>query len=687
MSPEQIRGEAVDHRSDIFSFGAVLYEMLSGRRAFRGHTPAETLAAILKEDPPEISETGRGIPPGLARIVHRCLEKRPGDRFHSAHDLALALEAVSSGASRPSWLPLVPRRRLLGAGALVAIAAIAGLWAAWPRESEAPPSPLRIRPLTSEPGVELSPALSPDGNLVAFIRVGESGEADLCVKQVDGGGEPLVIGGGTGRIFTPTWSPDGQRLAFFRRIEAEDGAPRDAVFVISALGGPTRHLGTFRSPHGLSWSPDGKLLAVPHRADPEGPSSLYLLLIESGERSRLTSPPPSYSGDSQPRFSPDGRTLAFVRAEMILEDDIYLVPIEGGAERRLTEGNRGTEGLAWTPDGRGIAFSSSRSGGTGSNNLWWVPVSGGDPELLEFGGHGIEPTISRGGGRLAYTKLEFSMDIWRVGGPSAPEDDERSPTRLIASTWPDLYPRYSPDGQQIAFASGRSGAGEIWICDSDGSNPRQLTMLDDPMIGVPAWSPNGEEIAFWSRKGGSDDVYVVSTSGGFPRRLTTGSAIEVTSWSRDGSWVYFFSSRSGRHEVWKVPAQGGDALQVTTQGGAWAFESHDGRFLYFGKSTIRGGPPGVWRMPRDGGKEVQVQDRASLSHWALLEEGILYVDFGSGASTLELFHFATGEVSRVAVAEHGPDGPGLSVSPDGRWVLYVGGEKFEADIMLVEGFE
>ncbi|MGD8898214.1 MAG: protein kinase, partial [Acidobacteriota bacterium] len=706
MSPEQVRGEEVDPRSDIFSFGSVLFEMLSGQRAFRRDTTVETMNAILKEDPPELSGTRRGIPPGLARIVQRCLEKRVGDRFHSAHDLALALEAVSSGASRPAWRPLVGSRRLVGAAALVVLAGVsgvAGLWLSRLDEPEAPPTSLKIRPLTSDPGPEWQPALSPNGHLLAFVRVGESGKSELCVKQVDGGGEPLVVSSGEGVAFVPTWSPDGQRIAFMQPIEAEEGSPRDGVFVVSALGGPTRRLATLRSAPrlpplamnentpglGLSWSPDGTLLAVPHRDRPEDPNGLFLLSIESRERRRLTRPPAADLGDWAPRFSPDGRTLAFIRSVGLPENDIYVVPVDGEGERRLTMLDTWMAGLDWAPDGQSIVFSSPGLGVGSASSLWRVPVSGGTPERLAFGENGSRPTCSREGGRLAYVRDEPRTDIWRVAGPSASKE-ERSPTRLISSTQPEFQPRYSPDGRHIAFGSMRSGAPEIWICDSDGSNPRQVTFLGHPYAGLPSWSPDGEQIAFNSSKEGSIDVYVVSVSGGVPRRLTTGPTPEFSySWSRDGRWVYFVSARGPRGEVWKVPAEGGDAVQVTSQGGAAASESRDGRFLYFSKWQPSGVTGGIWRIPRDGGEEIQVLDRGGGPAWALLEEGILFMECGASPPILELFRFGSGEVSQVAVvAEPLPECPwgGLSVSPDGRWVVYTALGDPEADIMLVEGF-
>ena len=261
-----------------------------------------------------------------------------------------------------------------------------------------------------------------------------------------------------------------------------------------------------------------------------------------------------------------------------------------------------TAGLDWTSDGSSIVFSSSRSG---SKNLWRVSVSGGEPELLEVGEQGQTPTLSRVGKRLSYATGNSNVNIWRVGGPSA-RDEEKMATLLIASRWWDNLPQYSPDGRRVAFGSNRSGFQEVWICDSDGSNPRQLTFFDDPTTGAPSWSPDGRQIAFQSPKAGSIDIYVVSATEGFPRRLTTEPWDEMgPSWSRDGGSVYFASNRTGMYELFKISTEGGDAVQLTTNVGSVAIESPLGRFIYFAKSSPDGGPRGIWRIPADGGEECR----------------------------------------------------------------------------------
>jgi serine/threonine protein kinase/Tol biopolymer transport system component len=679
MSPEQLRGEPADGRSDIFALGCVLYEMVAGKAVFLRPTTAETTAAILKEEPPSLSDAGTSVPAELERTIRRCLEKSPEARFQSAQDLAFALEAVSR-TSDPVRVTGPRKRRWIWLAPLMAISVAVVLWIGWPRE---PTPPLRIRPITSDTDEEWGPALSPDGNQVAYSVIDED-QVNLYVRLIDGG-EPLHLAKGG---FAPAWSPDGLRITFARHLEGDDGEEIDGVFVVPALGGTARQLATvdMHWGHGLSWSPDHTTLALADRESPDVPCGICLLSLESGERRKLTTPPTGFLGDFNPRFSPDGRTLVFIRKEAPFVSDVYITSIADGEERRLTEGSHRIEGLDWAADGKSIVFSSWRKGGAGVISLWRARVSGGDPEPLGFGEFVSQPTISRRGGRLAFVQARGDLNIWRIGGPSTPEDN-RSSTRLISSTQWDYHASYSPDGRQIAFASMRTGAGEIWVCDADGSNPRQLTFLDDPMTMSPVWSPDGERIAFISAKEGMNNVYVVGVSGGMPKRLTTGPFREiVTSWSRDGRWIYFFSNRSGRNEVWRVSPDGGEPVQLTTKGGAASAESFDGRFLYFGKADITGEPPGIWRIPRNGGEEIKVLDCAGGSRWTIIEQGIVYVNHKSEPQMLELIDPASGEVGWAAPLEVPVAAQVVSVSPDGRWVLYTSEDTGVKDLMLVENF-
>ena len=245
MSPEQVRRSPVDHRSDIFSFGAVLYEMLSGSRPFRGGTEAETMTAILNQDPPPLTEATGKVPVALERIVRHCLEKRPEDRFQSARDLVFALEAVAQAgtAGAPGWPPRRGRRmrRAMVAGvAVLGLLAVGGVvrnWFAHGIWSSRRTAPLSVVPLTSLSGWERDPALSPDGSQLAFSWDRDGDErADIYVQLI-GAGTPLRLTTDSADDLSPAWSPDGHHIAFLRCQGSEQG-----VFTVPALGGPERKL-------------------------------------------------------------------------------------------------------------------------------------------------------------------------------------------------------------------------------------------------------------------------------------------------------------------------------------------------------------------------------------------------------------------------------------------------------------
>ena len=264
----------------------------------------------------------------------------------------------------------------------------------------------------------------------------------------------------------------------------------------------------------------------------------------------------------------------------------------------------------------------------------------------------------------------------------------RHTPRLIASTALDLGPQFSPDGKRIAFASARSGnCCEIWVSESDGSKAVPLTHFGGPMAGTPRWSPDGRQIVFDCDAGGSGDIYAVSVEGGQPRRVTTDRSNDVVpSWSRDGRWIYFASDRTGAWQVWKIPAEGGKAVQVTKKGGFAAFESYDGKTLYYAKDRLA---PGLWKMPAGGGEETPVLEQLAgllWGYWGLTREGIYF--YNTDTRAIEFYCFATRKAAKVVKLQKGPvfPDPGFSVSPDGRWILYAQVDTVSIDIMLVENF-
>jgi Tol biopolymer transport system component len=528
-------------------------------------------------------------------------------------------------------------------------------------------------------------ALSPDGQQLAFTWNGGSGPHFSIYVKLVGTEESLRLTKQASIDFNPVWSPDGHYIAFCRIQKGQTG-----IYIIPAFGGAERRV---RETHWeerefyevfwyfgrLSWSPDGKLLAFSDRASSKEPSAIFLLSLESLEVHRLTAP--QIPGDYNPVFSPDGRTLAFNRGSHGVTS-IYTVAVSGGEEQCLISGPQFGWGLAWTPDGRNIIFA--KAGWLANAGwLWKMSLRGGEPERLQFGQEGVEPSIR--GNRLVYARQVANLNIWRRELNSS--HSAGPPDRFISSTRMESGPQFSPDGSKIAFESTRSGAYEVWMCRSDGTDLIQLTRFNS-VTGTPRWSPDGQQIAFDSCAPGNAEIFVMDSRGGSPRRLTNEPSTDVVpSWSRDGRWLYFASDRIGGWEVWKMPSTGGPAMQVTRHGGFAAFESPDGRFLYYAKGPT---VAGLWRIPTDGGEEIEVINSLEAGYWgywAVVEDGIYYLDT-TAEPGIAFFNTTSQRTTRVFDLENRParEATGLAVSSDQATILYTQLDELSRDIILVENF-
>ena len=595
--------------------------------------------------------------------------------------------------------PAARRRQALAwSSGLLVLMGAAGIGVWFGRTSTGMPEASLVSvPLTTYPGLEDTPSFSPDGTQVAFSWCPESDRmSHIYIKQV--GVEPPSRLTDHWVDYSPAWSPDGKTIAFLRAV----GHTKDNLMVIPQRGGRERTLEEFdtsaaREPIGgpyLAWAPDSKWIAVPVLTE-RRTFGLSLISVETGERRILTSPPADVdTGDTSPSFSPDGRTLAFSRL-VVDRADLHLLRLaEGyrpqGEPEKVVLDNPFNIGAAWTSDGREIVFASGYVSGEGASlSLWRLPAGNhtGARRLAFASDEATAPSLSRQGNRLAYAVARSDFNIWSID-LRGPGGKPAKPVQFVASTKFDSNPTYSLDGKKIAFVSARSGTLEIWVCDADGSNLTQLTSLGAPVVSEPRWSPDGANIVFYVASGGKKDIYVISASGGKPRPLIAHPGQdEWPYWSRNGQWVYFTSGRSGRFEVWKMPSKGGEAVQLTRNGGDEAQESPDGKMIYYTK----GWPitRSVWRMSVEGGTEVKVLDpELAVCGWAPAPEGIYFFTSPPDKRVhvdLRLYEFSTGHIKKLLTTERDV-GCAMAVSPDGRTILYTQIDEAGSDLMLVENF-
>jgi Tol biopolymer transport system component len=617
-------------------------------------------------------------------------------------------EALSDDAENPRFIETLPRRgyrfiapvnRPFDDDALITsarhksprpilhmfafLAVLGGLglaaWLYFARGVESKLPPTSVVPVTSLSDRVGDASLSPDGNEVAFRRSSDLPDVSgIYVQQI--GSEHLLQLTKSTSDNAPAWSPDGRLIAFSRYTSAQH-----EIYVVGAIGGTERkvHSGAPAHPP-LSWSPDGKFIAFTAKQPNQNTYSISLLSVESLETRKLTEPGAEQQ-DFGPAFSPNGKELAFVRTNGALNiADIYIVPSKGGAARRLTFDNTVIPSPpTWTRDGRSIVFSSPRSS---IPMLWRIPASGGTPvQVPQVGVVTLHPSISPNGYRLVYDQIMGHSSIWSIELAKPAKRDSRS--LVTASGGFNGAPEFSPNGKRIAFLSDRLGTREVWACKRDGSDLIQLTNLGQATsTGPPRWSPDGERIAFDSRLGEHNAIFVMKAEGGVPRPLMRDASDNVNaSWSRDGKWIYFTSNRSGDWQIWKMLSEGGEPLQLTKQGGFGAFESADGKLIYYAKTPS---DTDIWKVQSSGGPESPISPPVHLQQWrdwALVDHGIFYFSERSAPyPILRFLDFATARVNDVATLEK--PGDWISASADGKFGLYQQFDHEESAVMLLENF-
>ncbi|MCW5981414.1 MAG: PD40 domain-containing protein [Bryobacteraceae bacterium] len=541
MSPEQAEGKPVDARCDIFAFGALLYEAVTGQPAFLRDSRMSTLAAVLREDPKPPSEVTAGTPPELERIIARCLRKDPDRRYHHMADVRLALEEVRDEASSPAAnAALSPVARFPYKAAVAALAALI-LFAVWLVRQNARPVQVRwsFTQITDQPGPEFFPSLSPDGKTVVYAARA-SGSWDIFAQRVGGKNATNLTRNSAADETQPAFSPDGERIAF--RSERDGGG----IFIMGATGEALRRITAFG--YNPAWSPDSTRIVVATEsiARPEDrfvPVSRLWIVNLSTQQTRLLS---NHDG-VQPHWSPRGYRIAYW-ASRAGQRDIWTISADGGEPAPVTQDTHVDWNPVWSPDGRYLYFLSDRGG---PMNLWRVPVDEHSGEVLGE----IEPvttpssdtgqiSISRSG-HIAYAHQVSTARLHRAAfDPVAGKVNGRS-VDITGGARQAVRPDLSPDGAWLAFCSwGRLQ--NILLVRTDGTDLRQLT--DDPYFDRgPRWSPDQSQIAFFSNRSGRNEIWVVRPDGSGLRQVSNVASNAVWPvWSPDGKRMVYTAFGAGR---------------------------------------------------------------------------------------------------------------------------------------------
>ncbi len=633
MAPEQESMPSA--QSDIYALAVVASEMLAGRPA----------------------------PAGMEAAIARARKASPAERHSRMGEfLAAALTESPFG-----------ERWLIPAGILVLAAAFV-LWLALGTQT---PVDLLAAPLVASPGFDYRPAFSGDGQSV-FYASGSEGRYDIYRQSLAGGAAQPVVTHPASDDY-PTPSPDGKYLAFYR---SWPGA--FAVMLLPLDGsGPEVELCREADLGSLAWHPNARYLIISTGATDLDGSRLDLYDLRTRTSRVLVPNLPHTRGDRQPTVSSDGRALAFVRRWTQESADLFVLALDDvarpqGEPRRVTSQYERIENVQWSPDGRDLIYST---GPLGHAIIKRVSASGGAPQVIPGLDRSIEKiTVHSGTGRLAYSVHLSDSNVWalplRTGQPPAP---------LLASTYDDEEPRWSPDGRMIAFSSGRSGSEQIWVADADGRNPRQITDTPAPDAMGVVWSRDSRHLVISIRKKGDGERVYLAAAKGDPRLTRILSDAKVTDVSRDGRWLYVIRNTTAPKRLWKTPYPSADHFVTVSDAPAeFARESVDGQTVYF---THRQEGEGLWQVSSSGGVPVRVADRLYRRNlFVPSSDGVYYV---AGSATENwpslLLRRHSGLTTRVHTFGREVFW-GMDLLADETRLAYSQFDVANSDIMLVKAF-
>jgi len=637
MAPEQLQGGTADSRTDMFAFGAVAYEVLSGRRAFAGAGLAETVHQITAVDPPPLRTLDERVPPELQRVVSRCLAKRPEARYATMREVVAELKRVRERMRETT-------RRFP-----------------------------RLVQLTFARAVEQFPALSPNGRQLVFAR--EIGRVRKLILSEPAESSERQLTRGECDDIHPAWAPDGATLLFVRAAEA--GArfePADVFGRYADLRGDVwslelesgRETCMIENAFNPAWSPDGTRIAFD--ASWSGPRRIWIADARGRNAQQLTTDDSEATAHVRPRWSPDGMQIVFQNIEGT-KSDVRVTDLRTRDIRWVTNDFVMDVHPVWSFDGASIFFSSYRTGGI---NIWTIPIDiDGSPagpmqQITAGPGHDVDLDVPRSGERLVFAILRQNAEMWRLPVDPATGDAAGAPEQVVAGSRENTRGAWSADGSQIAFGSDRGGEMNLWLLSTRDGKTRRLTSGAGGDY-QPNWSPDARSLVFFSGRAGAIDLWRYDFDGDVLTRLTRGEGININPFfSPDGREIAFMSDRDGRLEVFVMRADGGGVRQLTTCGAGGHFLRWiDSRVLFRCPASKR-----TLAVPAAGGEPEPVAEVIGGAHMSLSPDHSRIMDV-LGHRTLwcsPLDGDAPRKVFEFDDADSRIDYPVWS--PDGRWILF-----------------
>ncbi len=607
MSPEQVEGKEVDQRSDVYSLGIILYEMITGQVPFEGDLPLSVAYKHKHEAPQDPRKLNTQIPENLSSIVMRCLEKDKEKRYQSPGEVRSELINIEKGipttervvpkkkpvTSKEITIKFDPKKFFIPALVFIVFLTVVGyfLFRSGPKLVDIKIG--RTQQITHAPGIEIDPAISPDGKMMAYAAGPES-QMHLYIRQIAGGRTIRLTESFPGNHRWPQWSPDGTSIAF------QSGG---AIYVVPALGGIPKRL-VEKTPEVIvrtpSWSPDGKQIAYVQDRN------IYVCSVDGDESRKIAEAFEPYSLN----WSPDGSKIAYVSGNPgfifgrpiignIAPSSIWMVSTIKGVPIQMTNNIYLNVSPVWTPDGRNLLFVSNQGG---SRDVYQQPLNTsyepyGPPVRLTTGLNAHTISLSADGKKLAYSVFTYTANIWSIRIPKGEAISISEAQPVTEGNQAIEGIGVSPDGKWLVFDSNRSGNQDIYKMPVGGGELEKLTTHPSDDF-LPSWSPDGKEIVFYSFRKGNRDIHLMTADGRSIRQLTDDPAQErYPDWSPDGKQIVFYSDKTGRQELFVISRSNKDIdwgvpKQLTFDGGGAPRWAPDGRLIaYTWDTSLRVIPP------------------------------------------------------------------------------------------------